>query len=175
MHANPKPYTPNPAPRTRYGSVARQLLLSPDARLALAALSGSGDRMVLMWWQRLMAALAHAAGTSREFALICLPPLLASLAAASGDESRLLHAVDALRWLALQPACRVHLAAGAGMDTLSLLVNALPKWSSRNLDTAQRPVGAGPADVWPGLLETAMSVLRHTMCHALAPVLLGDG
>ena len=51
------------------------------------------------------------------------------------------------------------------MDTLSVLVNALPKWSGRNLEVANRNGGA-PSDVWPRLLENAMSVVASGLQHA---------
>ena len=61
--------------------------------------------------------------------------------------------------------CRKYLTTGPGADTLSVLVNALPKWSGRNLEVANRNCGA-PSDVWPRLLENAMSVVASGLQHA---------
>jgi hypothetical protein len=46
-----------------------------------------------------------------------------------------------------------------------VLINALPKWSGRNLEVANRNGGA-PSDVWPRLLENAMSVVASGLQHA---------
>jgi hypothetical protein len=129
------------------GSVAQQLLVSPHAQQGFTSLSMSTDKQVQLWWYRLLAALAHAAGPSLEFQAICLPRLLLA-ASTCKDETRLVNILEALRWLALQPACRRYLTKGAGVDTLCLLINALPKWSARNVEVAHR-LGAAPSDVWP--------------------------
>ena len=142
-------------------SVARDLLESPEAEQALLALSSCPDKQVRGWWYRLLAALAHAAGPSNEFASMCLPRLLLGITTCK-DEARLVHLLEALRCLALQPRCRHYLTSGAGYDTLCALVNALPKWSARNLEVANR-AGGVPSDVWPRLLENAMVVLQHTL------------
>ena len=146
-------------PRTRVmdRSVARELLQSPHAEQALSALAASIDKTVQLWWYRLLAALAYAAGTTREFEVMCLPRLLQAVKKCK-DEERLLYLLEALRWLALQPAARDLLIASLPLDTL---INALPKWSGRNLEVANRN-GAAPSDVWPRLLEHAMCILQHT-------------
>ena len=107
-------------------SVARELLESAEAEQALLALNMSTDKAVQAWWFRLMSALAHSAGRTKEFQSMCLPRLLVAVATCK-DEGRLLHLLEALRWLALQPSCRYYLTSGAGVDTLSVLINALPK------------------------------------------------
>jgi len=136
-------------------SVARDLLEAPSAEQALLALSSCADKQVQGWWYRLLAALAHAAGPSKEFESMCLPRLLLGITTCK-DESRLVHVLEALRCLAMQPRCRKYLTTGAGYDCICALVNALPKWSARNLEVA-------PSDVWPRLLENAIVVLQHTL------------
>jgi hypothetical protein len=142
-------------------SVARDLLEAPSAEQALLALSSCADKQVQGMWYRLLAALAHAAGPSKEFESMCLPRLLLGITTCK-DEARLVLVLDALRCLALQPRCRKYLATGAGYDTICALVNALPKWSARNLEVAYRAGGA-PSDVWPRLLENVIVVLQHTL------------
>jgi hypothetical protein len=142
-------------------SVARDLLEAPSAEQALLALSSCADKQVQGLWYRLLAALAHAAGPSKEFESMCLPRLLLGITTCK-DEARLVLVLDALRCLALQPRCRKYLATGAGYDTICALVNALPKWSARNLEMAYRAGGA-PSDVWPRLLENVIVVLQHML------------
>ena len=154
---------PGQRTRTMDRSVARELLESPDAEQALAALAASTDKTVQGWWHRLLAALAYAAGTTKEFETMCLPRLLQAVKRCK-DEERLLNLLEALRWLALQPAARAQLITALPLDTL---INALPKWSGRNLEVANRN-GAAPSDVWPRLLENAMCILQHTFATLVA-------
>jgi hypothetical protein len=81
-------------------SLARELLESPEAERALSAISMSTDKQVQASWFRLLAALAHTAGRTKEFQTMCLPRLLVAVATCK-DESRMLNVLEALRYSTL--------------------------------------------------------------------------